>query len=1256
MKKTFLYIFLAALFALASCVAREPEIPAEPRPAAELPKVHIEFQIAVPNDGPATKTMAEQPTLKNMVLVVFSDAGYFNEWVVAEKNGTVMAEANETVYPLKAKLSMSEGTRLRVHIIANCPSSLVESPPITGTSSLDTEQAVIARIQSHLGDTYQPDKTEPATFNIEDGYWQKIILPFGIEAEKEENGNTAEDTYKKDAFGNLIPTELTKNQFKMLSPIPLVRNFARVRLVNNVSGFTIEKFGLAYAPAQGVIAPILANPVTVDQWGARVQVTTVTSVVNGQTHEEDTAVLIKNDNTRVPSSDPNTVVMGLHLLGHEIKDPTTGADVLKENGTVSKYYDELFLTNYQNLPLQIFDTSPTYETDKTYRLVTEAPYNYGGYNVTPLTFAPNPQSDAELQTFSNDTYLYVYERPKPRYVSGKAEKATRIIIKGKFDGESSYKYYPVDILDKKGNVTALLRNHTYIVELNGIAADAGETDITKAPDASGSNVSDDPRTADINEVSDGTASIIVSYIDTTIIKSGTYSVMFRYIPNLASPAQSNADINLEIGYDGTDAGFQAGTTSQNGVTFVRTGDTNPKPDVSVEMDGTSPKLYVQNGNSWREASTAAEKAMGWSKVIYKTIAGDATTGVLPYSSSETIRVMGARGLHRDVRVNITPIKDMEVVCLNKYVDMKVGETEDLLIRLPKDLTRSMFPLNLTIEPMSPTLNPAAGENMPAEAGGSIVNDVTGYLGRSTFHFVRTLTRSEYEALPEENDMKELVCHFKTTTTSSATGIYVGNLYFATQSDDFYNYRRRYFNDLSFGSYAYGQEYIEFSFNFDQAAVNNNAYWDNETLPSQDYRVIPRQVTIQTTNLVPLMDDQGHFVDAGMTKPQNTTNYFIYNVSAKANSYADNLTTLRFQVLDETQDIGISLSTADLTTDVQNPSFIPNPDLYYPASATKSTSTFTKGNLTDIHFEDENGTRITRVINQSNIPVYLCFHYEGALVPVTFSLSRLTADDSRVTGSGPYTFTPVAGSGRDQRIRLKTSDATTNAAQVTGFNVVSTALELYNEVPSGDRNPYLSRFQNYNFTITPASVTLRPGETQQLVVQGADVAPAPTITWSSNSAAATVDQNGLVTAVSNGTVTITATAKVNGTTVGTATSSVTVSSIVTTTISTTNSTFNSTGNNKSFTKDGVTLTFSNLYAIDNNYVRPGRSSTITVTVTGKTIKRVIITFRNDYAYQYSNGTLSGTTWTSNALSSQNSYSISHPYDRSIRITSVTVEYE
>ena len=1177
MKKLLFYIFSIAVLVVNSCVALEPDTHVTPPPANETEKVAIEFNIAVPNDGPSTKAMGNDPEIKNVMIAVFGDSGYFNEWVKAEVgvDKTEFATENTTVYKLVAKLSMSE-SRLRLHIIANCPNDLIDNPPISSSGGQDLEQYVMARIRSRIGDQTTIDGN---TYNIEDGYWQKIVLPYGIAAETETNGNTNEVTYKKDFYGNLIPTQLTKDQFKMLSPIPLIRNFARVRVINNDANFTIEKIGLAYAPAEGVIAPILTSPYYVNAWGERVNVQTVYSGPddhNGTDHVR----LVENDNPRVPSTptdpnDPTTapLVPSLHLLGHELKN-SDGSDKLV-GGELSTFYEELFVTNYHNLLLQEpADTDPNY---KKFRLITEAPYKYGGYAPSNLTFIPNPASDDDLITYSSSTtspsYLYVYERPKPRTYAGKTEKATRIIIKGHFAGSSVSKYYPVDILDSEGNYVPLLRNNTYIVEISKIDPAAGETDLSKAPDSSGSNVSDDPKTADVNEVSDGISSIVVSYIDTTAITSGTYSVMFRFIPNNSVGHQSNKDVTLEVGYDGTTEGFIANTESTVGAALAGTSPNKVGSTVYVEMDGSSPKLYYQDGNKWKVATTDAQKQTAWSKIIYTTV-GTAGSS-FSVKTWETIRVIGRRTapagrIHRDVRINTTPIRDMEVSCKQKYVLSNTGEPEDLIIKLPADLTRSMFPLELKIESVDGTITPRDGDNLPAQSGASIISSKN---GQSSYYFIKTITRQEYETLPTDGTGEKVIvtCKFKTTSSNSATTIWVANRFFTSKSDNFLNYKKRYFThgtnttgDPVFSVVYYGQEDVTLTFWMDRANTGS-AVWDNGTIESTS-RVIPRQITLVLDNLRP-QKEGNNYVDSGMTQKQGSNTDFVYNVS----NLASNPLTLHFTINDTASGFSAKLSTDDLQPDSNNQDFVPNKNLYEPCTIVGASLPCT---IQSPRFTDTAGNTITQVLNRADQEVQFRFSYQyGNKQPVTFQLTGLATTDTRITQEGStYTFTPVASSGDAQIITFRTTAANNTAVSLTNFAVASTQ---YNTPV-----PQSFTLQRFSYSISlPASLTMSRTGGDQTLTPTVTPANAP-ITWTSTNTGVATVSNGVVHPVSLGNTDIIAKIIINGEEMASATCHVTVSRTKKTGTATFNaSSFN--GNN-TVTDNGVSVVLDANFSYSSRY--------------------------------------------------------------------------
>ena len=238
------------MLVLAGCRKVELEVPVHIGQQDEA-KVPITFSIAVPIDDLSTRAMGNNPDVQNIYVAVFGGSGYFNEWVPAEV-GTQYASENEVVYELKMRLSMSD-SRLRLHIIANSP---VGEPPITGVSTEDTEDIVMSKLRSQIGD------------GINDAYWQKIILPYGIKAKTIITNGV--EQYELDENGNRIPTVQTVEQFtKHHNPIPLVRNFARIRLIKDatLTDVQIDKFCLAYAPSEGPVAPILSGMYYSDIWG-----------------------------------------------------------------------------------------------------------------------------------------------------------------------------------------------------------------------------------------------------------------------------------------------------------------------------------------------------------------------------------------------------------------------------------------------------------------------------------------------------------------------------------------------------------------------------------------------------------------------------------------------------------------------------------------------------------------------------------------------------------------------------------------------------------------------------------------------------------------------------------------------------------------------------------------------------------------------------------------------------------------------------
>lgn len=869
MTKIFYRILLAAMClmsVLASCSRIEtdgPDVSSE-----EQKKVQLIFKVAVPDDGLSSKSMADKPQISNIYVAVFGGSGFFNEWVPAEEV-TQMATENydgteSTAYLVKVSLTMND-SRLRLHFMANAPSE----PPITGVSSQDYEDIVMSKVRSRLSD------------KDSDGYWQKIILPNGIKAKTyiDEKG---EEHYLEEN-GHYVPTEESMNQFPEL--ITLVRNFARIYLKNTTSDVAIEKFALAYAPAEGPVAPILSSPYTSDVWGK-------------------------------PVSDEEE----------------------------SKIYNESFLINYQD-----YQTSSS--EDGTYPLA-KAPFNYVGYSPSNLEFDTYPSGDDAMADWSENTALYMYERTAPR--SG--QKATRIIIKAR-KGSEATKYYALDIVDGKGENIPILRNFTYTITLTGIALDTGETTIADAANSTAANVSADPKTEDLTEVSDGVASIATSYIDTTIISPGTYSVMFRYLSHVTSNTEAPNDVSISVGWknDGTfysESDLPAGAPETAFASMP-----------SIEKNGSSVQLYVRSGNGYSRA-TAAQIAdasvQKWGRIYYSTVSP------IDRNRERTIRV-AAGTLYRDVAVHLITKKSMMVECLDKYIVEAAGAAETVRIFIPNDLTKSMFPLQFKLEPDGYSLTPRDGDNLPVASGTSITGS-----GKSVFYFIKTLTRQDYESLETvENGgvyYRWFDCMFKSNTAKSACTVHVQSEYFNNGSDNFFNYVKRYFTDLTFSRRAEAGEEMTFSFVMD-AAHTGVAVWNDAVNIGETNKVLPRIVTLSMTGCEPAMNEDGSFRNIRISG--GSGGVYTYNMPDLSSS------RLQLDLVATAEDYSVTLSTSQI---------IPNPDLYAVSRIKKDPVPVEKTDSWTLAFNNANANGITSFNSSHDALVELnnyCSDYSQWWITTTY---------------------------------------------------------------------------------------------------------------------------------------------------------------------------------------------------------------------------------------------------------------------------------
>ena len=111
---------------------------------------------------------------------------------------------------------------------------------------------------------------------------------------------------------------------------------------------------------------------------------------------------------------------------------------------------------------------------------------------------------------------------------------------------------------------------------------------------------------------------------------------------------------------------------------------------------------------------------------------------------------------------------LSLICTDPV--LAVEETPVILaLSIQRALPESMFPLEFIVEPEDATIvpDPSMSNNMHVKVGPSIVPNVTEYV----YHYIRTLTWSEYSSLPVNENLRTFYCYFKSNTAKSATTIW-----------------------------------------------------------------------------------------------------------------------------------------------------------------------------------------------------------------------------------------------------------------------------------------------------------------------------------------------------------------------------------------------------------------------------------------------------------------------------------------------------
>ena len=357
--------------------------------------------------------------------------------------------------------------------------------------------------------------------------------------------------------------------------------------------------------------------------------------------------------------------------------------------------------------------------------------------------------------------VYLYERPVP---SGSIPP-TYIIMYGHYrnpedlEHEGDY-FYKVDLM-VMSDYYPVYRNFKYQVIIRKIQSQGHHTPVAAVAAAGSADVSADITTSHLSDISDGQGRLIIQ----------------PWMSHTFSDAQT--DNTLLHAYLMSDIYHETVDMNASSVTV----ETLPMPSGAEDL---ITDLSI-------DPPTEMAGSVGWRTIHFTTM--DPGTTI----RSQTIRITGYHEfgrLYRDVVITIQPIQPMKVSCSSRRMAAEKGTPQAINISIPDGLVESMFPLIFEIEPEDKTLSPDVSKennNLPVESGPSI-SEHADYTGKPSYHFVYTLSWSDYRAITpvqdedDDNYWRTFTCYFKSNRDDSATTVWVKNEYFSTGSTTFVNYR------------------------------------------------------------------------------------------------------------------------------------------------------------------------------------------------------------------------------------------------------------------------------------------------------------------------------------------------------------------------------------------------------------------------------------------------------------------------------------
>lgn len=367
-------------------------------------------------------------------------------------------------------------------------------------------------------------------------------------------------------------------------------------------------------------------------------------------------------------------------------------------------------------------TYANYSAGIAYKTLNDA--GYYGYEPSDMTIV---NTSTENPDFATEHYIY------ERRQNQDDNDYTYVIIKGKYNNSETSTYYKVDIVDDNKEPYNLLRNFNYVIKIKSVLGPGYESADAAAKAAASNNISASIDTKNLLNISDGSSRLYVEYVNKVITKPGTFTLKYKYLPNISDNTQTNYNVPA-----------------------------NDAVDLSKVVVGDVIASY---------SKASSDDASGWRTITFTTPA------TITETKLQTITIK-AGVLQREI--NLILCKPFVLTVKSTTTGSALNADATVTLGLPAGLPAAIFPLEFVIVETGLSISPDASKsnnNLPVRTSLNVNGQTVS--GGQYFGFVKKVEYSDYN--PTNSDTpaaKDIVCYFKLNKAiTSGLNVNVYNEYF-----------------------------------------------------------------------------------------------------------------------------------------------------------------------------------------------------------------------------------------------------------------------------------------------------------------------------------------------------------------------------------------------------------------------------------------------------------------------------------------------